>query len=84
MPDSPQKHDIPEELLDQLLAQVDDPKELLGSGGLLRSLMGRLVEKSLSPCGHPRLKSWLNNAWSVSILIREREIEKREVETLSE
>ena len=47
MPDSPQKHDIPEALLDQLLAQVDDPKELLGSGGLLRSLMGRLVEKSL-------------------------------------
>jgi putative transposase len=47
MPDSPQKHDIPEELLDQLLAQVDDPKELFGSGGLLRSLMGRLVEKSL-------------------------------------
>ena len=47
MSDTIQKHDIPEELLDQLLAQVDDPKELLGSGGLLRSLMGRLVEKSL-------------------------------------
>lgn len=47
MPKNTQKYDIPEELLEQLLAQVDDPKELLGSGGLLRSLMGRLVEKSL-------------------------------------
>lgn len=47
MPDTIQKHDIPKELLDQLHAQVDDPKELLGSGGLLRSLMVRLVEKSL-------------------------------------
>lgn len=53
-----QKYDIPEELLERLLAQVDDPKELLGSGGLLRSLMGRLVEKSLDvegsdADGHP-------------------------------
>ena len=37
-----------EELLDELLATMDDPSELTGAGGLMRQLMGRMVEKSLS------------------------------------
>lgn len=41
------KHEISDELLEQLLAMVEDPKELLGSEGLLRQLTARLVEKSL-------------------------------------
>lgn len=41
------KNKITEEVLDQLLAGIDDPKELLGPEGLLRQLTGRLVEKSL-------------------------------------
>ena len=42
------RHDIPEDVLDRILEQVDDPKELLGADGLLRALMGRLVERTLN------------------------------------
>ena len=41
------KNEIPENVLDQLLAGIEHPKELLGPEGLLRQLTGRLVEKSL-------------------------------------
>jgi putative transposase len=41
------KNEISDELLEQLLALVEDPKDLLGSEGLLRQLTARLVEKSL-------------------------------------
>jgi transposase-like protein len=37
-----------EELLDQLLETLDDPSELTGTDGLMRQLMGRMVEKSLN------------------------------------
>lgn len=36
-----------DELLDELLATMDDPSELTGSDGLLRQLMGRMVERTL-------------------------------------
>ena len=36
-----------EALLDQLLATMDHPSELTGPGGLMKQLMGRMVEKSL-------------------------------------
>lgn len=39
--------EIPEELIDQLLSTIDDPSELTGTNGLMRQLMGRLVEKGL-------------------------------------
>ena len=42
------RHDIPEDVLDRILEQVDDPKDLLGADGLLRTLMGRLVERTLN------------------------------------
>ena len=42
-----QKSTIPDELLDQLLAGMERPKDLLGSEGLLRQLTARLVERSL-------------------------------------
>ncbi len=42
------RHDIPDEVLDKILEQVDDPKEQLGADGLFRQLMGRLVERTLS------------------------------------
>jgi putative transposase len=38
---------IPEELVDQLLASVKHPSELLSSNGLMRQLMSRLVQKCL-------------------------------------
>ena len=44
---SKKKREIPDELLEQLLASVEDPKDLLGSEGLLRQLTALLVEKSL-------------------------------------
>ena len=37
--------DIRPEILDELLASTDDPKDLFGSGGLLASLTARLVER---------------------------------------
>ncbi len=42
-----QRPPIREELLEELLGGVDDPSELFGPGGLMKELMGRLVEKSL-------------------------------------
>ena len=44
------KHtEIPDELLDQLLAQVENPSDLSGPEGLLRQLTGRLVERARRP-----------------------------------
>ena len=40
--------ELQDELLDQLLTTVSSPDELTGPDGLMRQLMGRLVEKSLS------------------------------------
>jgi putative transposase len=37
--------DIRPELLDELLASTDDPKEIFGQGGLVASLTARLVER---------------------------------------
>ena len=39
--------DIPKELLDELLKQVDDPQDLFGKEGLLKALTARLVERAL-------------------------------------
>src|SRR5690349_15453709 len=39
---------IPDGLLDQLLEQVERPEDLMGPDGLMRQLMGRLVERTLS------------------------------------
>lgn len=47
MPRGRTRTEIPDELLEQLLSQVDDPKDLLGPEGLMKQLMGRLVERSL-------------------------------------
>ena len=47
MPRGRTRTEIPDELLEQLLSQVDDPKDLLGPEGLMKQLMGRLVEKTL-------------------------------------
>lgn len=44
---APNTPNIPEELVDQLLASVKHPSELLSGDGLLRQLMSRLVQKSL-------------------------------------
>ena len=41
------KAEIPEDVIERLLASVDDPRELLEPDGLLKQLMGRLVERSL-------------------------------------
>ena len=41
------RREIPDELLDQLLSSIDRPEELTGADGLIRQLMGRLVERSL-------------------------------------
>jgi putative transposase len=40
-------HDIPKELLDQLLAGYSKPEDLTGPGGLLKRLTGALVERAL-------------------------------------
>ena len=39
--------EIPKELLDELLKQVDDPQDLFGKEGLLKALTARLVERVL-------------------------------------
>ena len=41
------KEELRERLLSELVSTVDDPSELTGSGGLMRQLMSRMVEKSL-------------------------------------
>lgn len=38
---------VPEELFNQLLQHLNDPKELTGPGGLMGQLMGRMVERAL-------------------------------------
>jgi putative transposase len=48
VPKKKDKSEIPEELVDRLLATVKDPTDLTGPDGLMRQLMGRLVEKSLN------------------------------------
>ena len=41
------KHDVPEELLSQLLANYQNPEDLIGENGLLKELTKRLVERAL-------------------------------------
>ena len=47
MPKSTKKHDVSNELLDQLLANYQKPDDLIGEDGLLKQLTKRLVEKAL-------------------------------------
>lgn len=41
------KHPIPEELLDQLLANYQKPEDLIGADGILKQLTKKLVERAL-------------------------------------
>lgn len=47
MPQRQQRNEIPDDLLDQLLEHAGSSAELAGPDGLLRQLMGRLVERAL-------------------------------------
>ena len=42
-----QKHEVPQELLAQLLADYKKPEDLIGENGLLKQLTKLLVEKAL-------------------------------------
>lgn len=39
---------IPDEIVDQLLAGYKNPEDLLGSGGLIKQLMGRLITRAMN------------------------------------
>ena len=41
------KHEVPEELMDSLLANYKKPEDLIGESGLLKELTKLLVEKTL-------------------------------------
>jgi putative transposase len=41
------KHDVPEELIDSLMANYRKPEDLIGENGLLKQLTKILVEKAL-------------------------------------
>ena len=47
MPKPKKTHDVSNELLDQLLADYQNPDDLIGESGLLKQLTKRLVEKAL-------------------------------------
>lgn len=47
MPKPMKKHDVSNELLDQLLADYQSPEDLIGESGLLKQLTKKLVEKAL-------------------------------------
>ena len=42
---STRKHDVPNELLDELLSDYQKPEDLIGENGLLKQLTKRLVER---------------------------------------
>ena len=44
----PKEFDIPDELIDQLLAGREGPEEITGPDGLLKQLTKRLVERAAS------------------------------------
>lgn len=44
---STRKHDVPNQLLDELLANYQKPEDLIGENGLLKQLTKRLVERAL-------------------------------------
>ena len=44
---STRKHDVPNELLDELLSDYQKPEDLIGENGLLKQLTKRLVERAL-------------------------------------
>lgn len=44
---STRKHDVPDALLDELLANYQKPEDLIGENGLLKQLTKRLVERAL-------------------------------------
>lgn len=44
---STRKHEVPNELLDELLANYQKPEDLIGENGLLKQLTKRLVERAL-------------------------------------
>ena len=44
---STRKHDVPHELLDELLSDYQRPEDLIGENGLLKQLTKRLVERAL-------------------------------------
>jgi len=44
---STKKHDVPEELLSDLLANYKKPEDLIGENGLLKQLTKLLVEQAL-------------------------------------
>ena len=44
---STRKHDVPNELLDELLSDYQKPEDLIGEYGLLKQLTKRLVERAL-------------------------------------
>ncbi len=48
MPKPTKKHDVSNELLDQLLADYQSPEDLIGESGLLKQLTKKLVEKALN------------------------------------
>ncbi len=48
MPKPKNDRKIPEELIDQLLETMDSPSDLTGQNGLMRQLMGRLVERAVA------------------------------------
>ena len=45
---STRKHEVPNDLLDELLANYQKPEDLIGENGLLKQLTKRLVERVLA------------------------------------
>ncbi|NHR07237.1 IS256 family transposase [Chromobacterium haemolyticum] len=64
---SSKKHDVPDALLDRLLANYQKPEDLIGDNGLLKQLTKLLVEKALDAemaahLGHSKHEPVLNPA----------------------
>ena len=48
-----QKHEVPQELLAQLLADYKKPEDLIGENGLLKQLTKLLVDQALDARPYP-------------------------------
>ncbi|WP_047250226.1 transposase, partial [Chromobacterium subtsugae] len=64
---SSKKHDVPDALLNSLLADYQKPEDLIGENGLLKQLTKLLVEKALDAemaahLGHSKHEPVLNPA----------------------
>lgn len=64
---SSKKHDVPDALLNSLLADYQKPEDLIGENGLLKQLTKQLVEKALDAemaahLGHSKHELVLNPA----------------------